>query len=186
MKTAPIAPNHATPAAHAYRNARSVEELTERNVRAIAALEDEAQAQRSTAAKIVGRVTAFCGTIEFAALHVLLFSGWIALNSWPGLRPLDPFPFTFLTLMVSLEAIFLSTFILITQNEEARLTDRRNALDLQINLLTEQENTKMLHILERIAERVGADVSDDPTIAVLEQATRPQVLAEQIDRVTQR
>jgi uncharacterized membrane protein len=72
----------------------------------------------------------------------------------PGVDHFDPFPFTFLTLIVSLEAIFLSTFILISQNYETRLSERRNQLDLQINLLSEQE-TKMLRILERIAKRWG-------------------------------
>ena len=59
--------------------------------------------------------------------------------------------------MVSLEAIFLSTFILISQNQDTRISERRNHLDLQINLLSEQENTKMLMMLQAIAEKVGAD-----------------------------
>jgi uncharacterized membrane protein len=170
----------------AYRTARSVEEVTERNVRAIAALEQEAKDSLSATARFIGRITAFCGTVEFALLHVVFFAGWIAMNTVPGLPHVDPFPYTFLTLMVSLEAIFLSTFILITQNEETRLTERRNALDLQINLLTEQENTQMLHLLQCIANKVGVSDQADPAIAALEQATRPEVLAEQIDRLTQK
>jgi uncharacterized membrane protein len=83
---------------------------------------------------------------------------------------------------VSLEAIFLSTFILISQNEETRLTERRNALDLQINLLTEQENTKMLQVLERIARKLEVPMDDDGSLSMLEQATRPEKLAEQIDK----
>ena len=84
-----------------------------------------------------------------------------------------------------MEAIFLSTFILISQNQETRISERRNNLDLQINLLTEQENTKMLQILERIAEKVGAVIDDDPTVSVLEQATRPEKLVEQIMNATE-
>jgi uncharacterized membrane protein len=98
----------------------------------------------------------------------------------------DPYPFTFLTLVVSLEAIFLSTFILISQNHETRLSERRNQLDLQINLLTEQENTKMLKILERIADKVGASTQDDPSLQVLEQSTRPEKLVEQIEEATEK
>ena len=74
------------------------------------------------------------------------------------------------------------TFILISQNRDARLSERRNQLDLQINLLTEQENTKMLTMLKQIADKVGADVNQDPTLAVLEQATQPEKLVEQIER----
>jgi uncharacterized membrane protein len=110
-----------------------------------------------------------------------LFAAWLILNIIPGIDHFDPFPFTFLTLVVSLEAIFLSTFILISQNLEMRLSERRNQLDLQINLLTEQENTKMLTILERIAERVGAKTDDDPSLQVLEQATQPEKLIDQIE-----
>src|SRR6185369_1717624 len=114
---------------------------------------------------------------------VAWFGGWILMNTLPGVHHVDPFPFIFLTLLVSLEAIFLSTFILISQNEETRVTERRNALDLQINLLTEQENTQMLRMLEQIAKKVGVSFDDDPTVSVLEQATRPQKLAAQIDRI---
>jgi uncharacterized membrane protein len=94
------------------------------------------------------------------------------LNSWPGLAHFDPYPFTFLTLVVSLEAIFLASFILISQNYELRISDRRNQLDLQINLLTEQENTKMIQMLERIAKKVGADIPD-PDVRILKEDHRP-------------
>ena len=107
----------------------------------------------------------------------------ISANSWPGLAHWDPYPFTFLTLVVSLEAIFLSSFILISQNYELRISDRRNQLDLQINLLTEQENTKMIQMLERIARKVGAESpEDDPDIRILKEPTRPENLIAQIDQ----
>lgn len=168
-----------------YRGAKSVDELTERNVRAIAHLDEEARAHRGWPSRFAGVVTRWCGSITFAAAHAVFFSGWILYNTLPRVQHFDPYPFTFLTLVVSLEAIFLSTFILVAQNEENRLAERRNALDLQINLLTEQENTKMLRMLQCIAHQVGAKLDDDPTITALEQATRPDRLAEQIDRVTQ-
>ena len=99
----------------------------------------------------------------------------------PAFTHFDPYPFTFLTLCVSLEAIFLSSFILIAQNYEMRITERRNQLDLQINLLAEQENTKMLQLLDRMARKMGLYEEDDPEIQVLEQATRPETLARQIE-----
>ena len=179
----PSAPDPARPR-HRYRGAQSVDELTERNVSAIAELEREAKATRGWSAALAGTVAAACGSMGFVVLHVIWFAGWIIANTWRGIPHLDPFPYTFLTLIVSLEAIFLSSFILIAQNEETRLTERRNALDLQINLLAEQENTKMLGILQRIARQVGAQVDDDREVEALEQATRPDTLAEQIDRVT--
>jgi uncharacterized membrane protein len=167
-----------------YREASTVEQLTEQNVKAIVELDRAARADCSFSQRAAQRIAAFCGSMVFVWIHVGWFVAWIAFNTLPGLKHLDPFPYTFLTLLVSLEAIFLSTFILISQNEETRLTERRNALDLQINLLTEQENTKMLQVLARIARKLDVPMDDDGTLAVLEQATRPEKLAEQIDKAT--
>jgi uncharacterized membrane protein len=166
-----------------YHSARSVDDLTERNVRTIIDLERAARSKQTASQRWAQRVSAFCGSMPFVWIHVAAFAAWIGFNALPGLPHVDPFPFTFLTLIVSLETIFLSTFILISQNEETRATERRNALDLQINLLTEQENTQMLRMLEQIAKKVGVSFDDDPAISVLEQATRPETLAAQIDRV---
>jgi uncharacterized membrane protein len=166
-----------------YHLPRSAEDLTEQNVRAIVELERTARASRSASQRIAASVAAFCGTMRFVWIHVAWFAAWVAFNSWPGLHHLDPYPFTFLTMVVSLEAIFLSTFVLISQNEETRLSERRNTLDLQINLLAEQENTKMLRMLDKIAQRLGVAPEEDPTLGVLERATRPDQLAEQIDRI---
>jgi len=160
---------------------RSVADVTRENVQAVHKLEELAGANRSFADRVAEFVARFCGSIVFVWIHVGLFAAWILWNVLPGLPHFDPYPFTFLTLCVSLEAIFLSSFILISQNYEMRLTDRRNQLDLQINLLAEQENTKMLQLLERIAERVGAGDAEDGEVRALEQATRPETLAKQID-----
>jgi len=95
-------------------------------------------------------IARFCGSFTFVWVHLIWFGAWVIVNDLPGVPHFDPFPFTFLTLVVSLEAIFLSAFILTSQNHETRLSERRNQLDLQINLLTEQENTKMIAILQAI------------------------------------
>lgn len=169
-----------------YHHARSVEELTERNVQAIQRLESEAQRGEGALDSLADRISAFCGSTPFLWVHVTWFAAWIGTNLALGRRGFDPYPFTFLTLVVSLEAIFLSSFILISQNRAARVSERRNQLDLQINLLTEQENTKTLELLQRIARAVGAAERDDPSLEVLEQATRPEKLAEQIERAAER
>ena len=170
--------------ATAYHEAESAQALTDRNVRTIVDLERSARASRSASERIADVVARFCGTLTFVWVHVAWFAAWILFNAWPGGHHPDPYPFTFLTLVVSLEAIFLSTFILISQNLENKVSERRSQLDLQINLLTEQENTKMLRMLKSIAEKVGADVSGDPDLAVLEESTRPENLVEQIERAS--
>jgi uncharacterized membrane protein len=120
--------------------------------------------------------------MRFVWVHVICFGGWILINSVPGISHLDPFPFTFLTLVVSLEAIFLSTFILISQNHDTKISERRNHLDLQINLLSEQENTRMLAMLSAIAAKVGAEVPDDPHSQALREETTPEKLVAQIEQ----
>lgn len=164
-----------------YRRPRSVADLTRENVRAMRKLDDLAVAHRTASDRVAEFVARFCGSIVFVWIHAAIFSAWILWNALPGLPHFDPYPFTFLTLCVSLEAIFLSSFILISQNYEMRLTERRSQLDLQINLLAEQENTKMLQLLDRMAQKMGLYHQDDPEIEVLEQATRPETLARQID-----
>jgi uncharacterized membrane protein len=165
-----------------YRRAETGEDVTRENVLAMRQLEEAAMAKRTGADRLAAGIARFCGRITFVWIHVAIFSAWIAYNSLPWFQAFDPYPFTFLTLIVSLEAIFLSTFILISQNYDMRVSERRNQLDLQINLLAEQENTKMLQILERIAKKVGAHISDDPQVRALEEATRPEALVEQIDK----
>jgi uncharacterized membrane protein len=176
---------HAAPAhGAACHEPGTAEALTDRNVRTIVELERSARAARGAADRLADAIARFCGTLTFVWVHVVWFAAWIVLNVWPGGHHPDPYPFTFLTLVVSLEAIFLSTFILISQNQENKVSERRSQLDLQINLLTEQENTKMLRMLKSIAEKVGADVAGDPELAVLEESTRPENLVAQIERAS--
>ena len=167
-----------------YHKPRTVENMTARNVQTIVRLEKAAKAQRAKSDQMADVIANFCGSMPFVWAHLIGFAAWIIINTMPGVDHFDSFPFTFLTLIVSLEAIFLSTFILISQNHETRLSERRNQLDLQINLLTEQENTKMLTLLGRIAEKVGVKIHDDPSLQVLEQATRPEQLIDQIEEAT--
>ena len=163
------------------QNGRTVEELTEQNIEKVTKLEQTAREQRTSTDRIAELIANFCGSMTFVWVHVVWFGGWMVLNSIPGVRHVDPFPFTFLTLVVSLEAIFLSTFILISQNMETRISERRSHLDLQLNMLSEQENTKMIAILLAIAEKVGADLSHDPQLEALSEDILPEKLVEQIE-----
>jgi hypothetical protein len=111
-----------------YRRARSEADVTRENVQAMRKLEELAVAQRTVADRVAEFVAKFCGSITFVWIHVAGFAAWIGWNVLPRLPHFDPYPFTFLTLCVSLEAIFLSSFILIAQNYEMRITERRNQL----------------------------------------------------------
>lgn len=165
-----------------YHRPHTSDELTERNVDTVIRLEREVRERRTSADRIVDGITAFCGSMTFVWVHVVWFAAWIGLDVMRHGVTFDPYPYQLLTLIVSLEAILLSTFILISQNRDAKINDRRNHLALQIALLSEQENTKVLKMLDLIAHKLDADDETDPTIQVLEESTRPERLVEQIDK----
>jgi uncharacterized membrane protein len=153
------------------------------NVARIAKLEAEALDARSVSARCAAGLMRFAGTITFAAIHLVWFVVWLAVNTGlvPGVRPFDPYPFSFLTLVVSLEAIFLSIWILINQNQMERQADRRAHLDLQINMLAEQESTAAIRMLQRISEHLGIR-SDDAVDTALSEETDVERIVTAIDQ----
>jgi uncharacterized membrane protein len=159
-----------------------VDELVRENVRAIAELEAAARLPRTHADRIIEGIARVCGSLAFIYVHVVLFTLWVAINLSPVRRwHFDPFPFPLLGVVAALEAIFLASSILLVQNRQTQLTERRSHLELQVNLLAEQENTKMLAMLEAIQERLGISAGD-PEVAALKQATEPEKLVEEIRR----
>ena len=164
---------------------KTVEEVTAENVRTIAQLERAAQRDESLGDRIAAVINRVCGSMMFLWINAIAFAVWMSLNTIILPQPWDPFPFAFLTLVVSLEAIFLSIFLLTAGNRQARVEKRRSQLDLQINLLAEQENTKTMKLLQLIATKVGVEEEADEEYSVLEQATRPEKLIAQIDSIDQ-
>jgi uncharacterized membrane protein len=154
-----------------------------RNVERVMALEAAEHGKATTADRVADAITAFSGSIRFVWITVLTVGGWIAANLLlPKRDRLDPFPFPLLTLVLSVEAIFLAIFILMSQNRAAKVSDKRGHLDLQLNLLAEQENTKMLLMLEQIGQAVGAEFDQGAEVRVLAEATEPEALSDQIDQ----
>ena len=165
----------------------TADQLTQKNVESVLHLEEAIRAKANGGDKLADAITRFCGSMFFVWIHAVWYGVWIAVNmALPKDLRFDPFPFSLLTLVVSLEAIFLSTFLLISQNRQSVLDQRRAHLDLQIDLLAEQENTKMLELLEKIACKVGIDLGDDNTIKALAEAIKPEHLAKQIEKTIQR
>jgi uncharacterized membrane protein len=156
-------------------------DLAQQNVETIARMEEAALAQHSRLDRLIDTTTRFIGSVPFVCLHLVWFTLWIALNmASPRQRHFDPFPFSLLSVAVGMEAIILAAFILITQNRQQQLADRRTHLELQINILAEQEATKILAMLEAIQEHLGMG-GHDPEVAALKQATEPEKLMEQIE-----
>ena len=137
--------------------------ISAKNIEDIRQLEQAAVAKRSYGERIAQSVTQVAGSALFIAIHIAWFAVWIALNmGWLfRVQSWDPFPFSFLTLIVSLEAIFLSLLVLMTQNRLTRDADKRALLDLHINMLAEQESTASLRMLEKICKQLGVDYAPE-------------------------
>jgi uncharacterized membrane protein len=131
-------------------------EPASKNIRAIAALERAALHDRTRMDRVTDAITSTAGSPAFVIGHGLFFGLWMAVNATR--YAFDPFPFNALSLIVALEAIFLSGFVLMTQNRMTRQADKRAHLDLQINLLAEQELTAMLQMLTTLCEKAGVPV----------------------------
>lgn len=155
-----------------------------RNIQTIAQVEEEAQALRTLSHRAGDRIANFAGTMPFVVLHVLWFTVWIAANVGGdgAAHHFDPYPFTFLTFCVSLEAIILSSFVLMSQNRASREADARAQLDLQINLLAEQESTKALQLLDRICNHLGIAANTDSDTAALASTTDAATVARMVER----
>lgn len=133
------------------------------NIETIIRLEEEAEKDRTTTERVSETIGHFAGTITFVLVQVGFVGVWIAAN----LRDdaVDPFPFVFLAGMLAFEAVTLTAFVLIRQNRMSLRADRRNHLALQINLLAEQEATKIIQMLGRMSKQMGieGEVTDPET-----------------------
>src|SRR6185437_2460376 len=153
------------------------------NIAAVAGLEAEALQRRTAADRASDAIAAFVGTIGFVALHLVWFALWASINAGliPFIPAFDPYPFQLLCMIVSMEGVLMSTFVLIKQNRMGYLSDRRAQLDLQVNLLAEREITRLLQITGEIARRVGVT---DPVLLAGEMAeeTKVEKLVTELDR----
>ena len=135
--------------------------------RAVRALKARHAAKRSPLETAADRLTRVASSGYFLAAHALWFTVWILWNtgSLPGLRPIDPFPFGLLTMIVSLEAIFLSIFVLMAQRRESSVAELREEITLQVLLRAEEEVTKTLQLLVGLYPRLGHKLAEDPELA---------------------
>jgi uncharacterized membrane protein len=167
--------------AELHRGNPSLTRIVERNIRRITQLRKAADESRSMQERVSDAITKFSGSMAFVYLHAVFFIVWIWVNLALGpKRALDPYPFSLLTLVVSLEAIFLSTFVLVSQNRMQATSDDRDDLDLQVDLLAEYEITRSLRLIRAMAEKMGISEADDPELEELGQAIKPQTILREI------
>lgn len=147
------------------------------NIEALAERRRREAAEAPLGARIAARITAFTGSMSFVVLHLAVYAFWITANlGWiPGVKPWDE-TFVVLAMEASVEAIFLSTFVLINQNRQAAAADRRADLDLHVGLLAEDELTKLADVIHRIARKLDVPLDHGVLSEVKKNVDPEQVL----------
>jgi uncharacterized membrane protein len=154
-----------------------------KNIETIARLEQQFLEERSLIDRIADAVGSFVGTMAFVALHVVLFVSWISINAGfvPGIQPFDRFPFMFLSMSVSLEGVLLTTFVLMKQNRMSKRSEQRNQLNLQVDMLSEREITKILQMVSRIGHHLGLEeMAEEEEIRQMSEHTAVDLLAKEL------
>ena len=133
---------------------------TQYNIDAIAKLENDALNRRTPTERVSDIITKVVGNVGFLLAQLILISGWslVNLHLIPVVKAFDPFPFGVLALLVSSESVFLTIFVLISQSRMARQSERRSHLDLQVGMLSEQELTTILQMLQKLCQHMGVNV----------------------------
>jgi uncharacterized membrane protein len=153
-----------------------------RNIETLQKRRSEEEAVASFEERLASRITQFTGSMRFVYLHLAVFGLWILgnLGLVPGIPQFDP-SFVILAMAASVEAIFLSTFVLISQNRMAAAADKRDDLDLQINLLSEHEVTKLVALVSAIADKLSVQTESDPEMEELKEDVAPEVVLDEIE-----
>jgi uncharacterized membrane protein len=145
------------------------------------AIKAEHSGEQTRMQVIADWLTTLASSTGFFLFHVLAFAGWLLWNSpFFGLPQFDPFPFGLLTMIVSLEAIFLSIFVLMSQGRESRIGELREELTLQVNLRVEEEITKTLHLVAGLYTRLGLTLANDPDLKEMLQPLDPKKMEKEV------
>jgi uncharacterized membrane protein len=156
--------------------------VVERNIRALLARQHAEERRKPWQGRLADAVTSFTGSMAFVFIHLALFGLWIVWNlGWLGLPPFDK-SFVVLAMFASVEAIFLSTFVLISQNRMAALADKRADLDLQVSLLAEHEITQLVVLVTAIAKKLDIAAADNPEIPELAQDVKPEHVLDALEQ----
>jgi uncharacterized membrane protein len=157
--------------------------VVERNIEALLARRKDEEHGLAWQERFAARITNFTGSMTFVWLHVAVYGMWIAINlgAIPGIPRFDP-TFVVLAMEASVEAIFLSTFILITQNRMMAQADKRADLNLQISLLAEHEITRLIDMVAEIGKRMQLPVAHHPELDELRKDVRPEKMLDTLQK----
>jgi uncharacterized membrane protein len=162
-------------------NPGSFASVLDRNIEVLRRKRKDEERRAGLEERIADAITSFAGSMTFVYIHLVIVVLWVSVNlGWLPIVPqFDP-TFVILATFASVEAIFLSTFVLISQNRAARAADRRSELDLQTNLLSEHEITRLLSLTREIAQHLGIEKAADESLSELEQHIAPEKVLDQI------
>jgi len=159
---------------------RPIDELTQRNVAIIAEMEKAEANVRSRGERVADRIAAWVGSWTFIIAQTFILVLWIILNWIAWTNHWDPYPFILLNLALSFQSAYAAPILMISQNRQAKLNERRNHLDLQINMLAEQETTEILRLLRLLCEYSGLRLTEVDNRRGLEEETRHAEIVKQI------
>ena len=160
---------------------RDLAGVIDRNVEALLRRREAERAATDVEERIADAIGAFAGSMKFVYLHLVIYGGWILVNlGWLPLPKFDP-NFTVLAMTASVEAIFISTFVMISQNRMAKVADQRADLDLQISLLAEHEITRLVTLVTEIAERMAVPAARDPELRELAKDVAPEHVLDRME-----
>jgi uncharacterized membrane protein len=171
-----------TPSSPTKKPADGLTPALARNIDAVMQRRKEAQRSASLQERAAAAISRFAGSMSFVYIHLVLYSTWIIANlGWiPGVLPWDP-SLVILAMEASVEAIFLSTFVLINQNRMAAEDDMRADLDLQVNLLNEHETTRLIAMVEAIAKKLDVATEADHEVDELKKDVAPEAVLDRIE-----
>ena len=154
-----------------------------RNMQRMDARRAQEQAAATVSERVSDAITKFAGSMTFVIIHALAYGAWIAVNLGvaPGIKPFDP-SFVVLAMEASVEAIFLSTFVLISQNRMMTAAAKQADLDLQINLLAEHELTRLIALVGAMAKQMGVAAVPDEELAEIQEDVSPEAVLDGLDR----
>ena len=156
--------------------------VLKRNIARMRERREAENAHASLSEQLSDRITSFAGSMSFVGLHAIGYGAWIASNlGWiPGVKPFDP-SFVILAMEASVEAIFLSTFVLISQNRMMGAAAKQADLDLQINLLAEHELTRLVTLVDAMAQKMGVEVVAREELEEVKHDVSPEAVLDQLD-----
>jgi len=152
----------------------------ERRLKAVQSIQARHNQKRSTLQVVTDKLVSWSGTVAFLFANIAIFAIWILLNR--GKQSFDPFPFVLLTTIVSLEAIILAILVLVSQNRQSKIADLRQEIDMQINLVTEEEITKLLKLVAGLYKALKINIEQDSELKEMLKPTNWDYLEERLEK----